>query len=75
MFKNISYGHLPVTNSKAIYDYFDGDVAYAENTYDIFNKAKELIDDKELILRQMVNVKTNHTYVNRIKDIITASEI
>lgn len=75
IFKNISYGHLPLTNSKAVYDYFDGDVAYAENTYDLFHVAVSKLHDKDLILRQMVNVKENHTYINRIKDIITAAEI
>jgi len=74
-FKNISYGHLALTNSKAVYNYFDGDVAFSEDTYELFEIAKSKLEDKDMILRQMVNVKENHTYINRVKDIITAAEI
>jgi hypothetical protein len=77
-FKNISYGKLGVTNSKAVYDFFDGGVAYSSNTYELFNVAKQMeesSENKERVLHQMMNVRDNHTYINRLQDIITASEI
>lgn len=75
--KNISYGALCLTNSKETYDFFDGEVAYADNTKDLFHVAKEMQDNpktKDLILNQMKKVKDKHTYVNRLNDMIEASE-
>ncbi len=76
--KNISYGALCLTNSKETYDFFDGEIAYAYNTEDLFYVAKEMQDDpktKDLILNQMKKIKDKHTYVNRLTDMITASEM
>jgi hypothetical protein len=76
--KNISYGALCLTNSKETYDFFDGEIAYADNTEDLFYVAKEMQDDpktKDLILNQMKKIKDKHTYVNRLTDMITASEM
>lgn len=76
--KNISYGALCLTNSKETYDFFDQEIAYADNPRDLFYVAKEMQDDpktKDLILNQMKKVKDKHTYVNRIKDMITAVEM
>ena len=76
--KNVSYGALGMTNSKAIYDFFDGEIAYAENSGDLFDVAMKMQDDphtKELILYQMEKIRLHHTYVNRVRDIITAAEI
>jgi len=76
--KNISYGALCLTNSKETYDFFDQEVAYAENPADLFYVAKEMQDDpktKDLIFNQMKKVKEKHTYVNRLKDMIAAAEM
>ena len=73
--KNISYGHLGITNSEAVYHYFNGDIAYSKDPTGLFDVAKSMLADKDLILRQMINVKENHTYVSRLQDMITASEI
>lgn len=76
--KNTSYGALPLTNSIAIRDFFQGDCAYAEKSDDLFDVALEMQNDpktKDLILHQMERIKKDHTYVNRMKDIITAAEI
>jgi hypothetical protein len=73
--KNISYGKLGITNCENTYNYFENEVAYSNDTYELFDIAKSMRDDKDLILRQMMNVKCNHTYVNRLEDMITAAEI
>ena len=76
--KNVSYGCLGITNSKAAYDFFDGEIAYAENTADLFYVAKEMQENpktKDLILNQMKKVKDKHTYVNRLNDMIAVSEL
>ena len=72
--KNISYGKLGLTNSKETYDFFNGDVAFHEKTYDLFAVAMEKTKDLDMIKRQMINVRDNHTYINRVNDIILASE-
>jgi len=76
--KNASYGAIPVTNSLAIKEFFNGDCAYAENSSDLFDNIIELQQNpttKNLILHHMNNIKNNHTYINRINDIIYASEL
>ena len=76
--KNISYGALGMTNSKQTYDLFDGEIAYAPNSGDLFDVAIEMQKNpktKELILNQMVKIREKHTYINRVNDMITAAEI
>jgi len=76
--KNISYGQLGLTNSKATSDYFDNEIAYSSNTNDLFYIAKDMQDNpktKDLIFNQMKKVKDKHTYVNRLNDMIVAAEI
>jgi hypothetical protein len=76
--KNISYGALGMTNSKQTYDLFDGEIAYAPNSGDLFDVAIEMQKNpktKELILNQMLKIREKHTYINRVTDMITASEI
>lgn len=76
--KNVSYGALGMTNSKSIYDFFEGEIAYAADSGDLFDVAMEMQNDpktKDLILNQMKRIKDQHTYINRVKDIIKAAEI
>jgi len=76
--KNISYGALGLTNSKHTYDLFDREIAYADNTADLFDVAIQMQSDpktKQLIMNQMLKIQARHTYINRVQDIITAAEI
>jgi hypothetical protein len=76
--KNISYGALGLTNSKHTYDLFDGEIAYAADSGDLFDIAREMQEEpktKDLILNQMKKIQEKHTYINRVTDIITAAEI
>jgi len=76
--KNISYGALCLTNSKETYDFFDQEIAYASDTGELFHVACKMQNDpktKDLILNQMKKVKDKHTYVNRLQDMIKATEM
>ena len=76
--KNVSYGALPMTNSPAINDFFQGDCAFAVNSDALFDVALEMQKNPrtlDLILHQMNRIKEDHTYINRMTDIIRAAEI
>ncbi len=68
--KNISYGQLGVTNSKAVYDFFDGLVIYNSDSEQLFYDAQAKMKDYDLIEQQMKLIMEHHTYVNRANDII-----
>jgi len=76
--KNISYGQLGLTNCPATYEFFEGDVAFHSDPYALFDVACEMKHDPQTldkILRQMTIIKEKHTYVNRLRDMITAAEL
>jgi len=78
IFKIISYGQMGMTNSRSVYDFFDGEIAFHEDPYQLFHVAAEMRKDpktRDLILNQMKKVKEKHTYASRMKDIITACEM
>lgn len=79
IFKNISYGGLPITNNKGVYNMFkDYSVIFDTNLESLFNKVLEYRywekENKDLYIQQMVDimnhVKENHTFVNRINMLI-----
>lgn len=70
IFKNISYGQLGITNSKAVYELFDGNVIYSDNEAEIFSLALPRINDHEYIKNQMKFVQENHTYLNRVESLL-----
>jgi len=71
IFKNVSYGHLAATNCKAAADLFQGNVIYAADTAQLFHESKKKTGDKRMILEAMKLVRDKHTYVNRIKQILS----
>lgn len=74
--KNVSYGQIVMTNSKAVHDFFDGDFAYSNDPDELFDIAIQMQNDKNTknkILKHMHRIKEKHTYVNRIKDMIYAA--
>jgi hypothetical protein len=76
--KNTSYGALPITNSKEVALFFNNECAYSEDTSELFDIVKELQNKKDtndMILNHMREIQKNHTYINRIKDIISAMEL
>jgi hypothetical protein len=70
VFKNISYGQLGGTNSKRVYDLFEGNIIYDDDESKLFYKMKEKMNDKNYIVNQMKYVSENHTFINRINDLL-----
>lgn len=71
LFKNVSYGHLGVTNSKAMYEEMEGKCIFNEDTAQLFHDAMADRENAKLIEEGMKIVKENHTYVNRIDSILS----
>lgn len=72
IFKNISYGQPPFTNSRYVSDIFNGEILHNNNTFELFYQAREMASEmkKETMLDLMESVRKNHTYINRISDIL-----
>jgi len=70
IFKNISYGHLGVCNSEAMYEELDGNCVYNSDTAQLFHDAMKQRENAKLIENGMKIVKDNHTFINRIDSIL-----
>lgn len=70
IFKNISYGQIGATNSKAVKELFGDLVIYNDDEYQLFYDAESRMKDSDYILEQMKYVQENHTYINRINSIM-----
>jgi hypothetical protein len=70
IFKNISYGQLGITNSRAVSELFKGLVLYSDNEENLLNIAKPNIQNIDLIKEQMNFVKKHHTYINRADSLL-----
>jgi hypothetical protein len=62
---NISFGQLGITNSKPVYEFYDGNVAFHEDTYQLFHVANFLVSSTEMIRRSMEFVRDNMCYLHR----------
>lgn len=71
VFKNVSYGHLGLTNSKAIYEAMEGNCLYNSDTEQLLYDGLRNSHDFSFILNAMNYVKHNHTYVNRITSMLS----
>jgi hypothetical protein len=71
VFKNISYGHLGLTNSKVFNEELDGNCIYNKDTEKLFYDGLSNVDNYKMILSAMKIVKENHTYINRIKSYLS----
>ena len=71
VFKNISYGHLGLTNSPSVYEELDGNCIFNDNTEQLFYDGMENRSNYTLIKSGMKFVKENHTYINRIHSLIS----
>ena len=70
IFKNISFGQLGITNSRQVYELFDGNIIYNDNEYDLYFQALPELKNYKMIQDQMMYVKENHTYVDRIESLM-----
>lgn len=71
VFKNISYGHLGLTNSKAVYKELEGNCIYNENTEELFYDGVKNRKNYKLISDGMKFVQENHTYINRVNSLLS----
>jgi hypothetical protein len=72
LLKSISYGQLGITNSKHMYDLLGGKVIYNDDERQLFYDAKSHIENYDLIKEQMEIVRKNHTWINRIDDLLNS---
>lgn len=71
VFKNISYGHLGLTNSEAIYNSMNGNCIFSSDTEQLFYEGLKNKTNYDLIKKGMEYVKENHTYINRINSLLS----
>ena len=71
IFKNVSYGHLGLTNSKEIYNEMEGNCLYNSNPSELFNIGMQNRKNYDFIKKSMLYVKENHTYINRINSLFS----
>lgn len=71
VFKNISYGHLGLTNSKVVYEELEGNCIYNENTEELFYDGVKNRNNYKLISDGMKFVQENHTYINRVNTLLS----
>lgn len=71
VFKNISYGHLGVTNSEEICNELEGNCVYNLDTSQLFYDAMSQRENASMIMNGMKLVKENHTYINRITSLLS----
>ena len=74
VFKNISYGHLGMTNSEQIYEEMDGNMVYNSDCAQLFHDGMKNKDNYDLIRKGMQYVKENHTYINRAQSLLAIYE-
>ena len=73
IFKNISYGKMGMTNNEAVYNLFNKKILYSNDIPELVKQGLEF-DKKEnkfdKIKELMIEVRDNHTYINRIHFIL-----
>lgn len=71
IFKNISYGHLGVTNCPAVQHVFEDQLVFNRNEYQLFFDAMPEVSNTARIIAMMEVVRRDHTYINRAKMILS----
>jgi hypothetical protein len=71
LLKAISYGHLGITNSKNAYELLKKKVIYNADEKELFYQSLKELKNYSLIKEQMKIVKEEHTFLNRIQDLLT----
>lgn len=71
IFKNMSYGHLGLTNSPSVYEELDGNCIYNDDTEQLFYEGMSNRKNYNFIRKGMQYVKENHTYINRVDSILS----
>jgi len=72
LYKNISYGHLPLTDSPHAAEHFGDAVVFDKDIKQLFKKGLEAQSDIERKHRAMKFVQNRHTYIHRVRDLLRA---
>lgn len=70
LYKNMSYGHLGMTNCYEAYKELDEHCIYNESASQLFYDAMSKKDDFEFIKKGVNYIKEYHTYVNRVQSLM-----
>ena len=70
VFKNISYGHMGITNTEQIYQEMDGNCIFNSDPAQLFHDGMSNRKNYDMIRKGMQFVKENHTYINRCNSIL-----
>lgn len=70
LFKNISYGKVGASNCKRLHDLFGDMILYEENEEELVKLCLDKAKDYDFIKKQMQWVQENHTYINRVNDLL-----
>jgi hypothetical protein len=72
IFKNISYGHFGITNSKYVNELFNGEIVFEEDMEKLVEKSLDRRNNITLdeLNAQIRFIREKHTYVNRIENIL-----
>lgn len=74
IFKNISYGRMPICNNPCVNDIFGDDIIYDKDIKVLYEKSKNFENNnsnKAFIIKKLIlDVINNHTFISRIDSII-----
>ena len=70
LYKNMSYGHLGMTNCYEAYKELDEHCIYNESASGLFYDAMAKKDDYKFIKDGLNYIKGHHTYVNRVQSLM-----
>jgi hypothetical protein len=72
LYKNISYGHLPLTDSPHAAEHFGDAVVFDKDIEQLIKKGLEAQHDIERKHRAMKMIAERHTYLHRARDLLRA---
>jgi hypothetical protein len=67
VYKNMSYGHLGMTNSHEVYNELEGNLVYNSNITQLYYDVENKLHDYGFIINAQNYIKDYHTYVNRAR--------
>jgi len=70
VFKNMSYGHLGLTNCPETVRELEGHVKFAETPAGVFHEGMKYKDDYKFIKDGLNYIKDHHTYINRAQSLL-----
>ncbi len=70
IFKNVSFGHLGMTNSKAVFDALEGNIVFNPDTAQLLHDSLAQRQNWDMIKTAQNFVRENHTYVNRVNSLV-----